>query len=214
MTTATQPVVRTVDNPTTVAVLAATLLYLLLSLPLGVAAFALVVSGLALGVGLAITLLGIPILLGTALAARALLDLDRRLANALLDAGIPAAAAPEVGTGGVLQRLTAAARSRGTVAPVLYLALVRLPAGVAAFTLAVVTVVVPLAYVLAPWSYPHASLFLWSGRVDTPAEAWIAVPVGMLLAAVAVALIHAARRVAVKLTAAAVASSAQPPRAP
>ena len=48
------------------AVMAADFTYLVLGLPLGIAAFTIAVTGLALGAGLAITLAGLPILLAHA----------------------------------------------------------------------------------------------------------------------------------------------------
>jgi Putative sensor len=56
------------------------LLYLVLGLPLGVFEFVLLVTGFSLGLGLLITLLGIPILIGTLLVAHALATFERRLA--------------------------------------------------------------------------------------------------------------------------------------
>ena len=66
------------------------LLYLVLGLPLGVFEFTLMVTGFSLGLGLLITLLGIPVLIGTLLVAHALATFERRLAWSLLDAPMPA----------------------------------------------------------------------------------------------------------------------------
>jgi hypothetical protein len=67
----------------------AILLYLVLGLPLGVFEFVLLVTGFALGFGLLITLLGIPVLVATVLVAHALATLERRLVWSLLDAPMP-----------------------------------------------------------------------------------------------------------------------------
>jgi hypothetical protein len=58
--------------------------YLIGGMPIGVATFTLVVTGLALGAGLAITLVGIPILLATLVAARGIAELERRRAAPVL----------------------------------------------------------------------------------------------------------------------------------
>jgi hypothetical protein len=64
-------------------------LYLLLGLPVGIFDFVLVVTGLSLGLGLLVTLLGIPILVGTLFVVQALATFERRLAWSLIDAPMP-----------------------------------------------------------------------------------------------------------------------------
>ena len=63
----------------------------LLGLPLGVAYFTWFVSGLAAGLGLAITLIGLPILTVVLASVRPLLAGERALSNSLLGTEIPAA---------------------------------------------------------------------------------------------------------------------------
>src|SRR3954463_14476236 len=60
----------------------------LLGLPLGVAYFTWLVTGLALGLGLAITLVGIPLLTLVFATVRPLLAVERGLSNALLGTSI------------------------------------------------------------------------------------------------------------------------------
>jgi hypothetical protein len=60
------------------------ILYLLLALPLGQVEFAFLVTGIALGVGLAIVTVGIPILIGVFVVARWMAIGERRLVNGLL----------------------------------------------------------------------------------------------------------------------------------
>lgn len=62
------------------------LAYLLLGLPVGVVTFTVVVTGVALGVSLLITLVGIPVLVATAYADRGLAWLERRRAALVLGA--------------------------------------------------------------------------------------------------------------------------------
>ena len=59
--------------------------YLLLSLGLGTTWFVILVVGLSTGIGLLITLLGIPILIGVLYATRPMADLERALVHGLLD---------------------------------------------------------------------------------------------------------------------------------
>jgi hypothetical protein len=63
--------------------------YLALGLPFGVLGFVLLVTGFSLGLGLLMTLLGIPVLVVTVLVARTLASFERRLASTLLDAPMP-----------------------------------------------------------------------------------------------------------------------------
>ncbi len=51
--------------------------YVLLGFPLGIAAFVMIVTGLALGAGLLITLLGIPVLVATVFIARGFAEVER-----------------------------------------------------------------------------------------------------------------------------------------
>ena len=52
-------------------------IYVLVGFPLGIIAFTVIITGLSLGGGLLVTLLGIPVLVATVFAARALAELER-----------------------------------------------------------------------------------------------------------------------------------------
>ncbi|MET7876648.1 sensor histidine kinase [Micromonospora profundi] len=58
--------------------------YVLLGLPLAVASFVVLVVGLSVGVGLVVTVIGLPILSGTLYAARGLADIERLRLSAVL----------------------------------------------------------------------------------------------------------------------------------
>src|SRR5664279_2690227 len=64
-------------------------LYALLGLPLGVFYLVFVVTGLSLGLGLLVTLAGIPVLVLTLGGCRVLAQLERTLAGELLEASMP-----------------------------------------------------------------------------------------------------------------------------
>ena len=71
--------------------------YLAIGFAIGIGEFVFLVTGLAVGFGLSIVIVGIPLLLAVVTASRALGAMDRFLANALLDASIetpPATATP------------------------------------------------------------------------------------------------------------------------
>ena len=107
--------------------------YLVLGLPAGIAAFTFAVTGLALGAGLAITLVGVPILLLTLLATRWIARFER--ARARLVVGEPVTADRPL-TGTAVERAKALARDRGAWGGVAW-SLLLPPVGVAGFTVAV-----------------------------------------------------------------------------
>ena len=83
----TVPVARFLIQPFTARTWKETL-YLLLSMPVGIVTFVVLVTGLATGAGLLITLLGIPIIWLTFVLARSLADLERMRARVFLDADV------------------------------------------------------------------------------------------------------------------------------
>ena len=64
--------------------------HLLFNLPVGIATFTVLVTGFALGFGLLITLIGIPILIATLYVSRAMGTIERMRARLLLDLDVPA----------------------------------------------------------------------------------------------------------------------------
>jgi hypothetical protein len=129
-------------------------LYLLTGLPAGVATFTVLVGGLSLAAGLAITLLGIPVLLATLYAARAMGDVERRRAGWVL--GMPVARTARPWTGGPWARFKAAATDAGAWRDTVH-GLVLLPLGIAGFTAAVTAWSTALGLATSPlwyWSLP------------------------------------------------------------
>src|SRR4051794_34552803 len=63
--------------------------YVLTGLPVAIISFVLIVTGISLGVGLLITLIGIPVLLATLFVARELARLERRRLRWLGDHDVP-----------------------------------------------------------------------------------------------------------------------------
>jgi signal transduction histidine kinase len=163
--------------------------YALASLPLGVLWFSVVVTMLALSAGLAITIVGLPLLLLTLGLVRFAAALERRWAELALGELLPAAAArPGLrGPEPWWRRLWALVSEGAVWREVLYLLLL-LPAGIVLFVAAVTVWSVALTGVTAPlwyWAVPDAD-FLWNGNsFDQPVEfvGTFAVGVVVLLAA-------------------------------
>jgi hypothetical protein len=129
-------------------------LYLVLGLPLGIAFFSFAVTGLSLGAGLAITLVGLPVLVLTLLASRWIARVERARAGLVVDVPI---AADRPLSGGVVERSKAILRDRGSWTGVAW-SLLLLPIGIAGFTAAVTLWSVALGFVTSPlwyWALPQ-----------------------------------------------------------
>jgi hypothetical protein len=150
----TAPSARFAPLPS-LATAARDLLYLVLGLPIGIAAFAVAVTGLSLAAGLAISLVGIPVLLGTLLAARWTARLERRRARLVLDA--PIADRERALEGGIWARTRALAGDRGAWSGVAW-SLLLLPVGVAGFSVAIALWSTALGFLTSPawhWALPE-----------------------------------------------------------
>jgi hypothetical protein len=113
------------------------LAYSLLGLPVGIFGFVVVVTGFALGIGLLITLIGIPVLVATLLFVHAMANMERRLAWSLLDASMPRRPPARTSADGAWwRRLRELIMSRRTWWEVGFI-LLRLPLGIVGFTVAV-----------------------------------------------------------------------------
>ncbi len=159
----------------------AALLYLLLGLPMGILDFVVVVTGLSLGLGLFVTILGIPVLVATLLVARVLATLERRLAWTLVEARLPS---PTLGRddapGMFWARLRALVASRRTWAELGFL-LLRLPLGILDFAVAASI----LGLMLQGFAQPivvaaGVDTNIGSWTVDTIGESLIFLPVSLL----------------------------------
>jgi Flp pilus assembly protein TadB len=171
------------------------LLYHLLGLPLGIAYFVWLVTGLSTGLGLLVTLIGIPLLTLVLASVRPLAAAERFLANELLGAGIPGAPLAPSGSGWI-GRLTAYWSDGRTWRGVAFL-FVRFPAGLASFVVATVAYGVALmllaAPVLAPLDADGLDVGPWAidgileglalmplGAIALIAAGWISVAMGAL----------------------------------
>jgi hypothetical protein len=151
----------------------------LLGLPLGIAYFTWLVTGLALGLGLAITIVGIPILTLVLASVRPLLEGERVMANALLGTDIPRAGLAPHGEG-FLGRLKAYWTDGTTWRGVGYL-LARFPIGTATFTVAVSLYSAAGFLIAAPLLAPLDALELGFWTPDTVLDGLALLPAGVVL---------------------------------
>ena len=158
------------------------MLYLLLSFPLGIFYFVFLVTGLSLGLGLIITLLGIPILVGVIAASYALAAFERRVAARMLRVRIPPAAQSDQ-PAGFWARLRHLVASPVTWKGIGFL-FAKFPLGILSFVVVVTLLSTSLALISAPlWYRLPGVVFGWPGvwQVDTLSEALISSLVGIAL---------------------------------
>jgi signal transduction histidine kinase len=112
------------------------IVHLLVNLPLGVAYFTLLATGVSLGLGLLITLLGIPVLIGTGWLVRALGNIERARINTFLGTTLRDPYRPAAPEAGWIGRLFAVGADPAVWRDFLFLIL-RLPMGLLTFTVTV-----------------------------------------------------------------------------
>jgi hypothetical protein len=137
------------------AVMGRDALYLMAGLPAGVIAFCVLVTGVSLAAGLAVTLLGIPVFFATLVAARAMGDAERWRAGWVLGAPVPRTHRPW--SGGVWARTKAATTDPGAWRDLTW-GMILLPLGILGFTVAVTLWSVAIAAVTSPlwyWALPQ-----------------------------------------------------------
>ncbi|MCL4232792.1 MAG: winged helix-turn-helix domain-containing protein [Dehalococcoidia bacterium] len=130
----------------------ANILYLALSFPLGLTYFVVLVTVIATGGGMAITLVGIPMLVGAMYAWPYLAEADRLLTNGLLGSSIPPLRFSSPERAGAWAHIKSRLASPATWLSLLHL-LLRFPQGVMALVALSVFLLAPLALVALPSYY-------------------------------------------------------------
>lgn len=111
--------------------------YALAAMPIAIVAFTVILTGLAVGAGLLITIIGLPILAMTAYLARGFAHAERASARAALGVDAPTPAYREAEDGGWLRRTLAPLGDPQSWLDIGF-ALLRLPLGIISFTLTLV----------------------------------------------------------------------------
>ena len=131
--------------------------YLLLAFPLGTLYFIVIITGLSTGVGLAIVMVGFPILLATLLGWLLFGRIERELAIHLLGASVRPTSVPDPIRRTARQRLLKTLGDPVTWTSLVYL-LLEFPFGIISFTLALVLITVSLSLILYPVVYAVANV--------------------------------------------------------
>jgi hypothetical protein len=175
------------------------LAYLLLAFPLGIAYFTVVTTGLSTGIGLLVTLAGVPVVILTLLVTLGIGSFERRLADWLLDVDVDAApAGVDLAFGSVDEAL--GTTKRIVTAPTTWTGLLlvglKFVYGVVAFTALVTAFSVSATLISMPAFYDAAGVTYTLGPyvVDTLREAVAGAGLGVLLALASLHVLNAVAR--------------------
>lgn len=136
--------------------------HLLVNLPVGIATFTVLVTGFALGFGLLITLVGIPILIGVLYVSRAMGTIERLRAKLLLGLDVPAPYRPDPPRDRWWRPYVARVTDPATWTEVAYL-LLMLPIGIFTFTVVFTAWVLGVSLLFLPayaWALPNPVEFV------------------------------------------------------
>ena len=140
-------------------------------------------TAISVGVGTAITLIGIPVLVGAMYAWRWLAKVERRLIGTLTGVQIDDPYRPEPHGAGWSRRIGNRLGDPATWKDLVFL-LLQLPLGIVSFTAAAVVLGLAASWIAAPawyWSVPDG-IQLGITNVDTLGEALLLVPLGLVVA--------------------------------
>ena len=169
-------------------------LFLLISFPVGAATFTFLFTAIAVGVSLAIVWVGLPILAATLVASRWLARFERRRVGFALAEPVPSGYL-QPHRRGMMGWLRTAIGDTATWKDLLWL-LILLPAlGLAGFTIAICAWGAGLGLLLLPAWYSAVGgtgVDLGALNVNTLDEAWIGIPVGLVVLTLAVPLTRGA----------------------
>ena len=183
------------------------IVYLLLGLPLGIAYFVFLVTGISLGFGLLVIWVGVPILVLVLAVSWALCQFERVLAVGLLNEDIPPVARnvasvqgeigdSSLGSGerlfiGAWRRLKAHLTNRLTWTGMFYLFL-RFPLGIGTFIMAVTLISVTFAFLGAPFYYwVDDGIDIGSWQIDRLWEALILTLAGIPMVVISLYITNA-----------------------
>jgi len=135
------------------------LLYLVLAFPLGLAYFVFLSVGLSLGVGLAITVIGIPILLAVLAISTGLATVEREIAAVLLGVEVDSPGSVLTDDGSLLERAKRLVTDAGTWKAVVYLG-TKLFVGVVSFVVVTTLLVTAVSMLAVPFVYDQPGVYV------------------------------------------------------
>jgi hypothetical protein len=175
------------------------LAYLLLALPLGIAYFTVITTGLSTGLSLVVTLVGIPIIVGTLAVALGIGSFEAQLAGWLLDVDI-SRSPPDVELAfGSVEEIIATTK-RVVTTPATWTGLLHVGLkfvfGIVAFTAVVTAGSISVALLSLPIFYDASGVTYTLGPyvVDTLAEALVGAGCGVVLLLVSLHVLNGLAR--------------------
>jgi hypothetical protein len=156
----------------------ASIAYVWLAFPLGLAYFVLLTTGSALSIGLSLLWIGLVVMLAFVLSIRGLGNFERLLSTWLLGepVAMPSGAAGETK---VWPWLKSIVKDPATWKGALFL-LVKFPVGLACWVVSVVSLTVSLAFIVAPLEQ-GGMLYLGDWTIDDPTGGFLIATFGVLL---------------------------------
>ncbi|MFL6290778.1 MAG: sensor domain-containing protein [Thermoanaerobaculia bacterium] len=158
------------------------LFYLALAFPLGLFYFIFLLTGLALGFGLTIIWVGLPILAMVLAASWGMAALERRLAIILLGADVPPMTPPATGQPKDFWKRVQEFLGNPVTWKGLSFLFVKLPLGMLSFVLTLALLVTPAAFLLAPiaWGFDGVYYDIPFWDIDTFGETLILAAIGFM----------------------------------
>ncbi len=158
------------------------LFYLALAFPLGLFYFIFLLTGLALGFGLTIIWIGLPILAVVLAASWGMAALERRLAILLLGAEVPPMAAPATGQPQDIWKRVQEFMGNPVTWKGLGFLFLKFPLGIMSFVVTLTLLVIPAAFILAPiaWGFDDVYFDIPFWNVDTFGETLLVAAFGLV----------------------------------
>jgi hypothetical protein len=165
------------------------ILYLLLSMPLGIFYFVFLVVGLSLGIPLLILWVGLPLLVLVLAGGRALANGERQLARWLLDAPIGSVETRSPGLRHPWAAFKALVGEGETWGGLLFLFL-KFPLGIFSFMLTVSLLAISTALILVPLAFQYVPVNVGTWPITSADAALLCLAAGLILAVVSIYVLN------------------------
>lgn len=163
--------------------------YLLLSFPLGTLYFVFLMTGLTLGFGLTVILIGIPILFIIFFSGRILVNFEIKMLNNFLNTDINYLSNYEYGELSVFQKVKKQLTDINTWKGITYLFL-KFPIGLFSFIITVVLLSISLAFLSAPLTYQFSYISFGFYQITNLYEALLMSFTGLIITIISINILN------------------------
>ena len=159
------------------------LLYLIMSFPLGLIYFIVLVTGLSMGLALSFILIGLPLLAAVIVMSWMVVSFERILANTLLGTNLPILPTLQSSSrsDSLIQQILGVFRRNGTLKGIVYL-FAKFPFGIFGFVAAVTTLTMMFSLLAAPFLYTAGAFTVAGSEVTNLWSALVVGGLGLLIA--------------------------------